>query len=169
MSDLLSVNVFRYSFLLLLFSALAGAALVAHRPAQWSTLMVNAGERKPTQGVLDQLAQAAIKRSAPFEISESRLNQHLAENVTSRPSWKEATSWWRMQAPEIDLREGGAVLRLEWKLADVHACDLTVNLSLKREGDEFRGEIIDGAYGRLKVPRGLLHLRRPFCRLWQMC
>ena len=151
------MNVLRYSLLLLLFSALTGAAWVAHRPAQRSALQAQEGERKATQGVLDQLAQAAIKRSAPFEISEARLNEHLAESVTSRPAWGGAKSWWRMEAPEVDLREGGVVLRLRWRLAEVHVCDLTVNLRLKREESEFHCEIVDGAYGRLKVPRGLLH------------
>lgn len=151
------MNVLRYSFLLLLFSALTGAAWVAHRPAERSALQAQEGDRKPTQGVLDQLAQAAIKRSAPFEISESRLNEHLAESVASRPAWGVAKSWWCLEAPEVDLREGGAVLRLRWRLAEAHVCDLTVNLRLKREESEFHCEIVDGAYGRLKVPRGLLH------------
>jgi len=124
------VNVLRYSFLLLLFSALTGASWVANRPAERSRLQSKESERKPTQGVLDQLEQAAIKRSAPFDISEARLNEHLAESVTSRPAWGGAKSWWRMEAPEVDLREGGAVLRLRWRLAEVHVCDLTVNLRL---------------------------------------
>lgn len=151
------MNVLRYSFLLLLFSALTGAAWVANRPAERSRLQSKESERKPTQGVLDQLEQAAIKRSAPFDISEARLNEHLAESVTSRPAWGGAKSWWRMEAPEVDLREGGAVLRLRWRLAEVHVCDLTVNLRLKREASEFHCEIVNGAYGRLNVPKGLLH------------
>lgn len=151
------MNALRHSFLLLLFSALTGAAWVAHRPAERAALQGHEGERKPNQGVLDQLSQAAIKRSAPFEISEVRLNEYLAEKIWSRPVWEAAATWWQMEVPEIDLREGVAVLRLRWKLWKTHVCDLTVNLKLKREGSEFRCEVVDGAYGRLRVPRGLLH------------
>jgi hypothetical protein len=154
----LSVKAFRHSLLLLVFSALSGAAWVAHRPALRPVLQASDPERRPSSiGVLDQLAQAAIKRSAPFEISESRINEHLAATLQARPAWAGAASWWRMDAPEIDLQENLAVLRMRWRVGDVHVCDLTVNLKLERAGGEFRCEVLEGAYGRLRVPRGLLH------------
>jgi hypothetical protein len=147
----------RHSLLLLLFSALTGAAWVAHRPADWPKLQAPDLERKPALGVLDQISQAAIKRSAPFEITEARLNQHLSTHLKSQPALAGAASWWRMDAPQVDLQEDRAVLRMRWHLAERHACDLTVNLTLQQEDGAFRIQVLDGAYGRLNVPRGMLH------------
>jgi hypothetical protein len=147
----------RHSLLLLLFSALSGAAWVAHRPAEWPTLQAPDAERKPALGVLDQISQAAIKRSAPFEISEARLNQHLSTQLKSQPALAGAASWWRMEAPQVDLQEDRAVLRMRWHLAERHACDLTVNITLQQADGVFQIQVLDGAYGRLNVPRGMLH------------
>lgn len=151
------MNALRHCLLLLLFSALAGAALVAHRPAKGAPLQGLEGEKKSTLGVLDQISQAAIKRSAPFEISEARLNEHLAETVQSRPAFNLMPTSWQMEVPRLDLHLGEATLRLRWRLANIHVCDLAVNFTVRREGKEFRCEVVDGAYGRLNVPRGLLH------------
>ena len=147
----------RHSFLLLLFSALTGAGWVAHRPAEWPDLQLPDKERKPALGVLDQISQAAIKRSAPFEISEARLNQHLASHLKARPALAGAASWWHMEAPQVDLKDERMALRLRWRLAGSHACDLTVNATLQQGDGVFIIQVIDGAYGRLKVPRGMLH------------
>lgn len=147
----------RHTLLLLVFSALSGAVWVAHRPAGWPELQRPDPARKPPLSVLDQLGQAAIKRSAPFEISEARLNEYL--HVTLAPALAAGAlkRWLTLESPQIDLQEGRAALRLRWRLGGRHACDLTVNLALKREDDHYRVEITDGAYGRLRVPRGLLH------------
>ncbi len=149
----------RHTLLLLVFSALSGAAWVAHRPADWPELQRLDPDKKPPLGVLDQLGQAAIKRSAPFEVTEARLNDHL--RATVRPAMSEGplSRWLKLELepPQIDLQNERAALRLRWRLAGRHACDLTVNLALQRDGDHFRVEILDGAYGRLNVPRGLLH------------
>lgn len=131
--------------------------MVAHLPAERRPTQKPDTERRPPMGVLDQLSQAAIKRSAPFEISEARLNEHLRRVVGSRADVPGGGEWWRMEAPELDLEEGRAELRLRWLLAERHVCDLTVNLKLAREAEVFRVEVVDGAYGRLAVPRGLLH------------
>ena len=152
-----SLKTVRHSLLLLLFSSLTGAAWVAHRPALWPALQELDATKKPALGVVDQLSQAAIKRSAPFEITEARLNQHLASQLKTRPRWAAASSWWRLEAPQFDLQEDLAVLRLRWHLADRHSCDLTVHLKLGQEAGQFRIEVVEGAYGRLRVPRGLLH------------
>jgi len=130
---------------------------VAHRPAEWPPLQEPDTTRKPALGVLDQLSQAAIKRSAPFEISEARLNQHLAGQLKTSPGLTGAASWWRLEAPQIDLQDGRAVLRLRWLLAERHVCDLTFNLTLTQEAGQYRVEVLDGVYGRLRVPRGMLH------------
>lgn len=130
---------------------------MAHRPAEWPDLQVPDKERRPALGVLDQISQAAIKRSAPFEISEARLNQHLASHLKARPAMAGAASWWHMEAPQVDLQDERLVLRLRWRLASRHACDLTVNATLQQGDGVFKIQVIDGAYGRLQVPRGLLH------------
>lgn len=154
----------RHTLLLLVFSALSGAVWVAHRPAEWPPLQRPDPERKPPLDVLDQLGQSAIKRSAPFEITEARLNAHLRDtlHLSAGPNWIQP------QSPQIDLREDGATLRLRWLLGGRHPCDVTVNLTLHREATHYRVEILDGAYGRLRVPRGLLHpLRSTLDRLAQ--
>lgn len=149
-----------HTLLLLVFSALSGAVWVAHRPADWQPLKEADRDRKPPLDVLDQLGQSAIKRSAPFEITEARLNAHLRETLRPVMEAGALSRWIHPDTPQINLREDIAELRLRWRLADHHACDLTVNLALRREHNQFRVEIRDGAYGRLKVPRGLLHPAR---------
>ncbi len=150
----------RHTLLLLVFSALGGAAWVAHRPADWPELEQADPERKPPLSVLDQLSQAAIKRSAPLEIGEARLNEYLRTALAPGMAAGRLDAWLSLQAPQIDLQEQGAALRLRWFVGARRVCDLTVNLALQREADHFRIEIRDGAYGRLKVPRGLLHPAR---------
>ena len=147
------MNFLRHTLLLLVFSALSGAVWVAHRPADWAPLEQPDPERKPPLDVLDQLGQSAIKRSAPFDVSEARLNAHLRDTLQTSAT----LAWFTPQPPQIELRQDGASLRLRWLLAGRHPCDLTVNLTLHRDATRYRVEIRDGAYGRLHVPRGLLH------------
>ncbi len=150
----------RHTLLLLVFSALSGAAWVAHRPAGWAELQRLDPKRKPPLGVLDQLGQAAIKRSAPFEISEARLNDHLRATLAPAMAAGARNGWLTLECPQVDLQQDLAVLRLRWLLGARHACELTVNLALSREDGFYRVEVMSGAYGRLRVPRGLLHPAR---------
>jgi hypothetical protein len=151
------VKLLRKTLFLLAFSALSGAAWVAHRPAAWGELQALDPAKPAPLRVLDQLEQAAIKRSAPLEISEARVNEHLRTVLRPVVVWEKAAPWLRLTSPQIDLQENRATLRLRWHLGDYHVCDLTVNLAVERQADQFRVEVLDGAYGRLQVPRGLLH------------
>ena len=140
---------------MLLFSALTAAVLLMHEAADWPPLQAEAKDRAASGDVLDQMSQAAIKRSAPFEISEARLNAYLAERchpVVSPP----LDRWVQAAPPALDLRDREALLRLSWRWWAGWSTDLTVRLSLEREGDTFVIRVVDGAYGRLQVPRGLL-------------
>ncbi len=156
----------RHTLLLLVFSAFSGAVWVAHRPADWRPLPQADRDRKPPLDVLDQLGQSAIKRSAPFELTEARVNAHLRDVLQPQVTAGVLSRWLEPQPPQIELQEEVASLRLRWLLGSRHACDLTVNLALHREETRYRVEILDGAYGRLKVPRGLLHpVRSALARL----
>ncbi len=155
------MKLLRQIFLLLLLSALSGAVWVAHRPAHWSALDTTAPPRPPPLGVFEQMDQARIKRSAPFEISEARLNQHLQQQLQPLVSEPFLARWLRAEAPAIALKNDLAELRLRWTLGGHHLTDLTVQLRVLREADSFRIDILSGAYGRLRVPRGLLHPVKP--------
>jgi len=151
------VKFLRQSFMLLLTSALSGAIWVAHRPADWAPLDDQQPARPPPLGVFDQMSQASIKRSAPIEISEARINKYLREQVEPTLSQAQFSRWIRPEAPALSLKEDLAELRLRWTIAGFHLTDLTVLLAIHREAQTFRVEVLSGAYGRLKVPRGLLH------------
>lgn len=146
----------RQIFLLSLTSALCGAIWVAHRPADWSPHHELPDKPHPL-GVYEQMDQASIKRSAPFEISEARLNKYLREQVEPTLSRSKLGEWIQPGPPVVALKEDLAELRLQWTIAGLRLADLTVNVAIHREEKAFRVEILDGAYGRLQVPRGLLH------------
>jgi len=151
------VKFLRQLLLLVLTSALCGAIWVAHRPAAWSPLDAQPPARPPPLGVFDQISQASIKRSAPFEISEARLNQYLSEQVQPSLTPPHLRRWIQPATPTLALKEAFAELRLRWTIAGLHLTDLTVHLTIHREAQTFRVEVLKGAYGRLQVPRGLLH------------
>ena len=69
-----------------LFSALTAAAWLMHRPADWEPLEGPPEGKGSPLGVLDQMNQAAIKRSAPFDVTEYRLNEYLLQTTTPQVS-----------------------------------------------------------------------------------
>lgn len=145
-----------HSLLLVAFAALAGAAWVAHRPAA----VPQAGEpAKRPRDVLDELKQAAIKRSAVFEISEQELNLHLARVLESstRPP---LDRWTRFSRLAVALQPEVLEATLVW---DMGGAERTVSLRFQAARGEgaFDVELIDGSYGRLHVPRGLLRPLQP--------
>lgn len=150
------MKVLRQIFLLLLTSALCGAIWVAHRPADWSPLEA-LPDKLPPLGVFDQMDQASIKRSAPFEISEARVNKYLREQVEPVLAQPRLGRWIQPEPPVFAFRENLAELRLRWTIAGFRLADLTVHLAVERDEKTFRVEVLNGAYGRLRVPRGLLH------------
>lgn len=142
--------------LLIAFAALAGAAWVAHRPAP----LPPAGEpAKRQRDLLDELKQAAIKRSAVFEISEQDLNQHLARVLASqvRPP---LDRWTQFQRLVVDLQPDVLEATLVWVVA---GAERTVSLRFQtaRRDTAFEVELVGGSYGRLEVPRGLLRPLQP--------
>ncbi|HYF35569.1 MAG TPA: hypothetical protein VD994_09795 [Prosthecobacter sp.] len=156
----------RFLFHLLLLvglSALAGAAWVAHRPVAVAPLT----PAPPAKGnrprdVVDELRQAAIKRSAPLEISEQDLNRHLA-SVLAGPVREPLGEWAKFERIAVELEPDLARLTLVW---DVHGqrSTVTVDLTVERQEKSFRVQVVGGSYGHLEVPRGLLRPLAPMLR-----
>lgn len=150
---------FLYHFLLLTaLSALAGAAWVAHRPGDLPALEApRPGARQ--RELVDDLKQAAIKRSALFEVSEAELNRHLAKVVTSRMD-SPADSWATFDRLALELQPDVAHAILAWNLQG-HEVTASVGFRVDRRENTFRIQVVDGSYGRLKVPAGLMRPMLP--------
>ena len=147
--------------LLVAFSALTGAAWVAHRPASLAGiggLEAPIKTAKP-RDVLDDLRQAAIKRSALLEISESDLNRYLANSLVYKVQ-PPLGDWVKFDRLVVDLEADIARVILVWNLRG-HRSTATVDLRIVRLEKTFHVEVIGGRYGHLEVPRGLLRPLMP--------
>ena len=147
--------------LLTALSALAGAAWVAHRPVTVPTgVAVKKGNKH--RDLVDDLKQTAIKGSGVFEISEAELNRHL-EKVLAAKIQVPLNRWVRFESLSMELEAEVAHLTIVWDISG-HRSTATVDLSVKRLEKIFRVEVVGGAYGHLKVPRGLLRPLYPALR-----
>jgi hypothetical protein len=146
--------------LLLVFSGLCGAVIVAWQPEPRPAAEKTAPRNSPLS-VGDQIGQAIIKRSAPFDIQEARLNEHLRKVLAPHAGGHGARLPVMPGVPSVSLLESLARVRLCWTLGGRHELTCTVSLTIERQGDRFVVTVLDGQYGRLPVPRGLLQPVRP--------
>lgn len=144
--------------LLILLSALAGAAWVAHRPADLIPLEPSR-ENGKSRDLVDDLKQATIKGSAIIEVSEADLNRHLSK-VLSANMQDSLGSSITFERLALDLEPDIAHVTLAWQVAG-HRSTATVDIRITRQEKVFRIEVTSGAYGRLRVPRGLLRPLAP--------
>ncbi|WP_395718312.1 hypothetical protein [Prosthecobacter sp.] len=145
---------------LLLVSALAGAAWVAHRPAELP--QAPAANNGKGDDMLDMLRQSAIKRAAVMEVSEAEINRHLATAITGKAA-SMIGGWVAFDGARIDLEPDHARLFLVWKLHG-HTRTASVDLAISRDADHFHVELLRGAYGHLEMPRGMMRPLYPALR-----
>lgn len=144
--------------LLVALSALAGAAWVAHRPGTLPSVEPpRPGARQ--RELVDDLKQAAIKRSAVFEISEAEINRHLAKVLTAR-MLKQSGRLVQFERLAVELEPEKARIILAWNLHG-HLSTAEVDVQIERRDQVFRAEVTGGAYGHLRVPHGLLRPLNP--------
>lgn len=150
----------KFFFRLLLLtglSALTGAAWVAHRAENLAAVeAAKPGGRQ--RELVDDLKQAAIKRSAVFEISEAEINRHLAKALSG--SLPKDFSWAKFERVAVELDPDVARATLLWDVHG-HRSSATVDFKVLRQNDSFRIEVVGGKYGHLTVPHGLLRPLAP--------
>ena len=144
--------------LLITLSALAGAAWVAHRPVTLPSGEAVKGGGKNRDPV-DDLKQAAIKGAGVIVISETEVNRHLEKELRARRQGPLARRV-QFENLHLDLEPEVAHATLAWNVSG-HRNTATVDLCVVRLEKNFRIEIVGGAYGHLKVPRGLLRPLAP--------
>jgi hypothetical protein len=145
---------------LLVISALAGAAWVAHRPAA----LPQAPTTNNAKGddMLDMLRQSAIKRASVMEVSEAEINRHLATTVSSKVA-NMFGGWVTFDGARVDLEPDSARVFLVWKLQG-HTRTASVDLAISRDADNYHVELLRGAYGHLEMPRGMMRPLYPSLR-----
>ncbi len=151
----------RFLFHLLLtatLSALTGAAWVAHRPALIEPPKEQKGNAKP-RDLVDDLKQAVIKGSGLVEISEGEVNRHLARVLSAKANGT-LDRWVKFERLHVALLPDLAQVTLVWDMHG-HRSTATVDLRVSRLEKVFRVEVTGGAYGHLRVPRGLLRPLSP--------
>lgn len=146
---------------LVLVSALAGAAWVAHRPEALPET-APAAEKGKAADLLDELRQASIKRAGIFEIKEADLNRYLTSVLSARLGGA-MRSWMSVVDARADLEPGRARIILVWSLFG-HQRTAGVDLVVQRVGDHFHVEMLGGALGHLELPRGLMRPLQPALR-----
>ncbi len=146
--------------LLVVLSGLTAAAVVSHQAADVSGI-ASAKDSTPVD-VVDVLEQAAIKRSAPLEVSEADLNQYLAATLKGAQNGALADVT-RLERALVDLEPGRARIVLCWHTSGVRTTT-TLDLTCSRKGGDHRTEITGGAAGRLILMRGFLEPLLPSYR-----
>lgn len=140
--------------LLIGLSGLTGAAIIGHQPADLSTIKgADLGEG-PVNDIADLLNQAAIKRSAPVEVSEADLNRYLSTTLRGA----QAGGSGRLVTFErvlVDLEPGNARVTLCWMI-EGHRTTAALDLHARTKDGRHEFEIVSGAYGRMPVARGFL-------------
>lgn len=137
---------------LLGISLLAGATWVAHRPAELPK--VAATSTAKVDDLLDIMRQTTIKRAAVMEISEADLNRHLATTLAGKIPGM-LGGWVAFDGARLDLEPGSARLILIWKIKG-YTRTASVDLAISRNDNDFRVEVLRGAYGHLQMPRGMM-------------
>ncbi len=145
---------------LLLVSALAGAAWVAHRPADLPVPSQTGAVKN--DDMLDMLRQTAIKRASVMEISEGEVNRHLKTMLTGKVA-SMFGGWAAFEGARVDLEPDSARLFLVWNLKG-HIRTASVDLAISRDEDHFHVELLRGAYGHLRMPRGMMRPLYPALR-----
>lgn len=145
---------------LLVISALAGAAWVAHRPAALPQTPV--ANNAKGDDLIDMLRQSAIKRASVMEVSETEINRHLAAAISGKVA-NMIGGWVTFDGARIDLEPDSARLFLVWKLQG-HIRTASVDLAISRDADNYHVELLRGAYGHLQMPRGMMRPLYPSLR-----
>ena len=107
----------------------------------------------------DQLRQAAIKRSARLEWSDAVLNTSLNARLSGTLD-DSLSEWAQFNGLTLNLRESTAHVVTQWSVFG-KTRTVSVDLDVTREGDTFQVRVLGGAYGRLRVMRGLLRPMTP--------
>lgn len=157
MHDAGPVKFLFHLLLLSALSALAGAAWVAHRPAALPLTVAKEGAKQ--RDLVDDLKQAAIKGSGIVEISEAEVNRHLSKVLIAKMQHPTGR-WARFEDLHVQLLPQTARVTLAWQIGN-HRSTVTVDFSIQRLEKVFRIKVIGGAYGHLRVPRGLLRPLAP--------
>jgi len=145
---------------LLGISLLAGASWVAHRPADLPKAAAPSGAK--VDDLIDIMRQTAIKRAAVMEISEAEINRHLATTLAGKVPGM-LGGWVTFDGARIDLEPGRARLYLIWKVKG-YTRTASVDLAISRDDKDFLVEVLDGAYGHLQLPRGMMRPLYPSLR-----
>lgn len=144
----------------LVITALAGAAWVAHRPAPLPAVPLPSTTK--ADDMLDMLGQAVIKRAAVVTVSEDDLNRHLAVTLAGKVG-NGLGRWASFDGARIDLEPELARLFLVWKVFG-QTRTASVDLVITRDDENFHVELARGAYGHLRMPRGMMRPLYPALR-----
>ena len=145
---------------LLGISLLAGAAWVAHRPADLPK--TGAPTSAKADDLLDMLRQTTIKRAAVMEISEAEINRHLATTLKGKVA-PILGGWVTFEGARMDLEPDNARLFLIWNIRGfIHTA--SVDLAISRDEKNFHVDLLRGAYGHLQMPRGMMRPLYPSLR-----
>lgn len=147
---------------LLVLSALGGAAWVAHR-AETLPPAAPAAEKGKEADLLDDLRQASIKRAAVIEIKEADLNRYLAATLPGRLGSK-LDGWIKLVDARIDLEPGKARFIIIWDIKGYQRT-ASVDLVIQRVGAHYHVEMLGGALGHLRLPRGMMMPLEPALRV----
>jgi hypothetical protein len=145
---------------LLGISLLAGAAWVAHRPADLPKAA--APNAAKADDLVDMMRQTAIKRAAVMEISEAEINRHLTATLSGKIPGM-LGSLVTFDGVRIDLEPGKARLVLIWKIQG-YTRTASVDLAISRDENHFYVDLLHGAYGHLEMPRGMMRPLYPSLR-----
>lgn len=141
--------------LLIPLSALAAAALLSHQTPDLSSVQtVVEPKQTPVADLPNLLEQTALKQAAPIELTEGEINDYLARRLQAGAQGKSA-GFAKLERVLLDLEEGRCRVNFCWRVGG-HLTVAGVDIGIQRTPRDFKVEVLGGAYGRLRVPRGLL-------------
>lgn len=135
---------------------------MAHRPEDLPAAAPPV-QRGKDPDLLDDLRQASIKRASIIEIREPELNRYLSATLPGRLGSK-LDGWMRLTDARVDLEPGKAHIIIVWDILG-HRRTASVDLVIQRVGEHFHVEMLGGALGHLKLPRGMMRPLEPALRV----
>lgn len=144
-----------HAALLLPVSALTAAAVLAWQTPDLHEVQTERNA-KSTQvhDLASMLQQTAIKQSATMELDEGELNDHLARRLFAKQGGASGR-FASFEAVLLDIEDNRCRVNFCWRVFG-HRVVGSADIAVRRTKQDFTIEVVQGAYGRLQVPRALL-------------
>lgn len=143
-------------FLTLWLGLLTAAAILSHRPADWSKVQgLDQVGKGGVPNLMERMEQTVFRRNAPMEISETDINHYLAREIIGTQTGFSKTKV-HFDKVALHFEKDLCQACFSWRSNNNKPTTASLNFAVSRNGENFVIEPKSGFYGRLPIYRGLL-------------